>query len=216
MHPVPADTLIANLNWRYATKLFDASKRIPAATWSALEQSLILSPSSFGLQLWKFVDVQDKALRTALRGHSWNQPQVTDASHLIVLCRKISATVADADRLIDSMSAQRGVPRAALQGYRDMMAGYLQNPPPGFDVESWTARQVYIAAGFFMATAANLGVDACPMEGFDARKYDELLGLAGSGFASTVVIAAGYRSENDDLGKAKKVRYPAGELIIRK
>jgi len=215
MTPVPAETLIQNLNWRYATKKFDPARKIPEATWRTLEQAMILSPSSFGLQLWKFVVVQNADLRTKLREAAWNQPQVADASHLVVFCRKTNPTVADVDHLINSIAQTRGVPRAALDGYHGMMAGYLTKPAPGFDASVWTSRQVYIALGFFLSAAAQLGVDACPMEGFDPTAFDKILDLTGSGFASTVIAAAGYRAADDEYATAKKVRFADSEVIVR-
>jgi nitroreductase len=215
MTPIAANTLLDNLRWRYATKRFEPSKKIPEATWAALEEAMVLAPSSFGMQPWKFVVVRSTGLREKLRQAAWNQPQVTEASHLVVFCRKTQVTLADVDRLIDRVSAVRGVPRPALDGFRGMIAGFVQNPPPGFDAQAWTARQVYIALGFFLSAAAQMGIDACPMEGFDAPSFDQILGLTGSGYAATVMATAGYRAAIDELASAKKVRFDAAEVILR-
>lgn len=216
MPPVSAETLVQNLNWRYATKKFDPARKIAEGTWRALEQSLVLSPSSFGLQLWKFIVVQDASLRAKLREAAWNQSQVTDASHLVVFCRKTNPSVADIDRFIDSIAQTRGVPRAALDGYHGMMTGFLTKPSPGFDASVWTSRQVYIALGFFLSTAAQLGVDACPMEGFDPGAFDRILDLTGTGFASTVIATAGYRAADDEYASATKVRFAASDIITHR
>lgn len=199
------------LGWRYATKKFDASKRIPADLWRTLEDSLIASPSSFGLQPWRFYLVEDPAVRTALRAASWNQPQITDASHLVVLARRAPVTTADVAALMDRTSALRNVPVSEFAGYRQMIEGFIARP--GFDADAWAARQVYIALGMFLSTAAMLGIDACPMEGFDAAAYDERLNLAADGFRSTVVVTAGYRAADDGNARLPKVRFARERLI---
>lgn len=216
MPPALAPAAVVDaLQWRYAVKKFDPSRTVAPATWAALERSMVLAPSSFGLQPWKFVVVTNKALRARLREHSWNQGQVTDASHLVVFCRKTSMSPADVQRYIDRIAEVRGVPAASLDGYKGMMNGFVQNPPPGFDVNAWTARQTYIALGFFLSAAAVMGVDTCPMEGFDSGKYDEALGLSGSGFSATVICPAGYRAADDGYAPMKKVRFADADLIRR-
>jgi nitroreductase len=207
----PSDALAA-LTWRYAVKKFDPAKKIPAETWAALEQSLLLSPSSYGLQPWKFFVVETPAVREQLLPHSWGQRQIVDADKLVVFAVKREVTPADADRLIAHTVAVRGVPAEKLEGYRQMMAGSLtRTPAPEIDV--WMSRQVFIALGVFLTTAAMLGVDACPMEGFVPEKYDEVLGLGAKGYASRVVATAGYRAADDAYGGAKKVRYELGEVV---
>lgn len=215
MHTVPAETLLANLNWRYATKKFDASKKIPDAQWKALEQALILAPSSYGLQPWKFYVVSNPAVRAKLREVAWNQSQITDASHLVVLCRNNKPTKADVEAYMQRIAEVRGVPRASLDGYFNMIAGHVEAVRPGFDLAVWTSRQVYIALGFFLSTAAHMGIDACPMEGFDGAKFDEILGIAGTGYASTVVATAGYRAADDTTAAYKKVRMTPEQAIVR-
>jgi nitroreductase len=209
---VPASDALAALNWRYACKKFDPAKKIPADTWAALEQSLLLSPSSYGLQPWKFFVVETPAIREQLLPHSWGQKQIVDADKLVVFAVKKDVTPADADRLIARISQVRGVPAESLAGYQKMMAGSLsRTPAPEIDV--WMSRQVFIALGVFLTTAALLGVDTCPMEGFVPEKYDEILGLTAKGYASRVVATAGYRADDDSYGSAKKVRYELSEVI---
>ena len=207
----PADALTA-LNWRYAVKKFDPAKKIPADTWAALEQSLLLSPSSYGLQPWKFFVVENPAIREQLLPHSWGQKQIVDADKLVVFAVKKDVTPADADRLIARTSQVRGVPAEALATYRGMMAGSLSRTPAP-EIDTWMSRQVFIALGVFLTTAAVLGVDACPMEGFVPEKYDEVLGLGAKGYASRVVATAGYRAADDAYGTAKKVRYELSEVV---
>src|SRR4051812_43719937 len=117
MHPVPLDTALAQLRWRYAVKKFDPARTIDPRTWAALEDSLVLAPSSYGLQPWKFVVVEDPAVRRQLLPHSWGQAQVVDASHLVVFAVKENMNAADAERHVRRTSEVRGVPLAALDGY---------------------------------------------------------------------------------------------------
>jgi nitroreductase len=210
----PAD-LLASLSWRYATKKFDPSKKIDAALWSTLEQALVLSPSSYGLQAWRFVVVTDTAIRQKLRAVSWNQPQITDASHMVVFCRKNELTAADVDVYVDRIAQVRGASKADLEGYRNMMVGSVTNPPslPGGDMVTYTRSQVYIALGQFLTAAALLGVDACPMEGFDPKGYNEILNLPAQGYSAVVVATAGYRAADDMFGTMKKVRFEAKDVI---
>jgi nitroreductase len=204
----------AALEWRYATKRFDPAKKISAEDWHTLEKSLILSPSSFGLQPWKFIVVQDSGLRKKIREAAWNQPQIEEASHLVVLACKKAMGQPEVDKLIGRMSEVRGVKAETLAEYRGMMLGFLA-PGTGAisDVKAWTTHQTYLALGMFLATASHLGIDACPMEGFLAPKVDEILGLAGGEYASVVIAAAGYRSSDDKLSQMKKVRYAREELV---
>lgn len=211
------ETLLAQLNWRYAVKKFDATKKIPAATWAAIEQATQLSPSSYGLTPWKFIVVANPELRAKLRPISWGQPQITDASHLVVFARRQTTTPAHIETYVKQIMEVRGAPEAALADYKKMMLGTFTNPPANSPAvqDIWAARQVYIALGFFLFACASLGVDACPMEGIEAEKYDDVLGLKGSGFASLVVGAAGYRASDDWLASMTKVRPPEGDVIVR-
>lgn len=174
---------------------------------------MVLTPSSFGLQPWKFVVVTDPALRAALRAKAWNQPQVTDASHLVVFARRTSMDRAHVQRFIDRMAEVRSIPAANLDGYRDMMLGFIEKAGPGFD-DMWNARQVYIAIGFFMSACAMVGVDACPIEGFEPAAFDQILDLRKDGYAATVVAAAGYRASDDATASAPKVRFATKELVV--
>lgn len=210
--PVETAALINNLQWRYAVKKFDASKKIPAATWQALEHAAVLSPSSFGLQPWRFVVINDKALREKLKGASWNQSQITDASHLIAFARRTKLGADDIQRYIDSIAKTRNVPVASLDGYKNMMLGFANQP--GFDTALWASKQVYIALGVFLAAAANLGIDACPMEGIDPKQYDEMLKPAlGSDYTTLCVATAGYRASDDAIAGMAKVRYPIDDVV---
>lgn len=212
---ISSSDLLGALQWRYATKKFDAAKKIDAATWDTLEQAIVLSASSYGLQPWRFNVINDPAIRAKLRPASWNQSQITDASHMIVFSRKLEVTEADVDRYFDRLVELRGTPREALKDYRAMMVGSVTNPSslPGGDMVTWTRSQVYIALGTFLSAAALLGVDACPMEGFDAKAYNEILGLPAQGYSAVVVATAGYRAADDMYAGFKKVRYRREDVI---
>jgi nitroreductase len=202
--------LLDALNWRYATKVFDASKIIPADTWSALEESLVLTPSSFGLQPWKFLVIQDKALRESLVPHAWGQRQVADCSHLVVMTVKKSLSVADIDAFLARIVEVRGGTADALLGYRKMMLGSHEQ---GFMSTDWAKKQAYIALGQFMAACALLKIDTCPMEGFVGSKFDEILGLEAQGMTTAVLCPAGYRSADDKYAVIPKVRFAAKDMI---
>ena len=214
--PLAPGALDTALDWRYAVKTFDASRRIDAPTWAALENSLVMSPSSYGLQPWKFLVITGDALRAELRPHSWNQSQITDCSHLVVFLAKRTIEPADLDRLISSTSDTRGVPSEQLGFYREMMQKDLIDGPRSQAIERWASNQVYIALGTFMTAAALLGVDTCPIEGFSPADYDRILGLESSPYRSCVVCAAGYRDGSDKYAGLAKVRFAAEELIERR
>jgi nitroreductase len=203
--------LVSNLQWRYATKKFDPTRKIPDPIWSALEDSLVLAPSSFGLQPWKFFVIQDQNLRQQLLPHSYNQTQVVEASHLVVFAIKTQLDVAYADRYLERMAEVQGIPIDTLAGFGNMLKGFLAKPPLSLD--EWAVRQVYIALGQFMASAAMVGVDTCPMEGFIPAKYDEILGLPQQGYRSVVLCPAGYRDPTDKHASRPKVRFPKSMMV---
>ena len=212
--PIANDTLLAQLNWRYATKKFNSAAKIPAADWSTLEQALILSPSSFGLQPWKFLVITDPAIKAALGPASWNQTQPADCSHFVVFTVKKNLGSADVDRLLDRQIEVRGGTLEALAQYRTMMLGSLHGASAAGTLDAWQAHQVYIALGQFMTSAALLGIDTCPMEGIDRSKYDEILKLKDTPFSTVVACAAGYRAADDKYAAAPKVRFRPEELIV--
>ena len=213
MSPIAPETLIQALSWRYATKVFDASRTIAAPTWQALEQSLVLTPSSFGLQPYHFLVVTDPDLKAKLKAASWGQSQITDCSHLVVFLGKRVLTEADVDHYLARITEVRGGKLEDLTGYRNMMLGTLVTGPRAATVPEWAARQAYIALGQFMTSAALLGLDTCPMEGLDPDQYDQILGLGDSPFRTIVACPVGYRSVEDKYATMAKVRFVADELV---
>lgn len=215
MNSLSPSALLASLQWRYATKQFDAQKKIPADVWSTLEEALVLTPSSFGLQPWKFIVVTDQTVKQELLKASWNQSQPADCSHHVVFAAKNDLTEADVDRFLDRQVEVRGGTKESLAAYRGMMVGFAGKAAKEGWIKEWAVRQSYIAIGNFMTAAALLGVDTCPMEGIIPATYDKILGLEGTGYSTVVACAAGYRADSDKYATAPKVRYPASEVIQR-
>jgi nitroreductase len=214
MSTVSRQQLSQQLHWRYATKQFDAHQKISPADWAALEESLILTPSSYGLQPWKFVSVTQPALREKLLPASWGQRQILDASHLVVFTVKKNFSEADIATFIQRVVEVRGIPAEALAGYRDMMIGNLFKNRDAVSRSQWAVHQIYIALGNFLTSAALLGIDACPMEGIEPAKYDEILGLDALGLSTIVAATAGYRAATDRYAGQKKVRFEARDVLI--
>lgn len=205
--------LVQSLKWRYAVKRFDPSKKIAAETWKALEDALILTPSSYGLQPWKFLVITNQALREKLVPHSWNQKQVADCSHLVAILTKTKIDTADIDAWIARLAEVRGGTPEQLAGYRQIMLSDLIEGPRAQYAADWAARQAYIALGNLMTSAALLSIDTCPMEGFVPAKYDEILGIQHSEWTTTVLCPCGYRSSDDKNSKMIKVRFDSKKLI---
>jgi nitroreductase len=208
----PADSLLDALRWRYATKQFDATRRIPAEVWDAIEESLVLTPSSFGLQPWKFLVIQDPATRLKLLPESWNQPQVTHASHYVVLTARTDLDADDIEAWIERMAEVQNTDPATLSSLKGMIQGFAQAMSREARHE-WNVRQVYIALGQLMASAAVLGIDACPMEGISASGYDHVLGLVGGEHTTVVACALGYRAASDKYAKIPKARFERSRVI---
>ncbi|QTN32438.1 NAD(P)H-dependent oxidoreductase [Akkermansiaceae bacterium] len=210
--PITTADLLSALRFRYATKAFDPTRKIPADTWAAIETSLTLTPSSFGLQPWKFLVVDCPETREKLKAASWGQPQLTDASHLVVLTARTDLSQADIDAWVSRLSEVQGTPVEALAGLSGMIASFT-GAMDATAKQAWNTRQVYIALGQLMASAAVLGIDTCPLEGISPADYDEILRLEGSGYATAVACALGYRSADDKYAAMPKARFPEDALI---
>ena len=210
------EALLERLNWRYAVKRFDPTQKISDGDWKAIEDSLVLSPSSYGLQPWRFYVVTDEEVRKELTPHSWNQPQVSECSHLVVFAAKKNAKVADIERYVERVTEVRGTPAEDLEAMKRMMIGAHKALEQGGILDEWAARQCFLSLGFLLSAAAVRGVDSCPMEGFEPKQYDRVLGIEDDGYFSVVVCALGYRDRKEDwLSKLPKVRYEKEDLIKR-
>ncbi len=213
MQTIDPSQLIDVLTWRYATKQFDPARKIPSEIWETLEDALVLSPSSYGLQPWQFFVVTDPAVKAALRPHSWDQSQVTDCSHHVVFAIRTTLEAEFVDKYISRIAEVRGVETSAMDFLKGMITADILEGPRSKIVQEWATRQAYIALGNFMTSAAFLGVDTCPMEGFDPAKYDEILGLPAKGYKAVVACPAGYRADTDKYASLPKVRFDKNELI---
>lgn len=200
------------LEWRYATKKFDATKKISTQDWTTLTESLALAPSSYGLQPWKFLVVENSETREKLKPVSWGQTQVTDASHYVVLLARDTVDEKFVQQYINRIADVRGTPAHTLDGLKGMLIENVVKSPDA-KTREWAKRQVYIALGFILETAALLKIDATPMEGFDPAAYDKILGLEGTEWRSVVSVALGYRHTEDNFQGLKKVRNDHKALI---
>ncbi len=208
--------LTDQLKWRYAVKRFDPKKKISDEDWDALEDSLVLSPSSYGLQPWKFYVISDEQAKKELLPYSFNQPQTIECSHLVVIAAKKDTDPKDIEKYLEYLMEVRGTPPEELEMLKTMMLGaQKQNSDSGF-INEWAARQCFISLGFLLTAAAMRGIDACPMEGFLAEEYDRVLKIGKDGYFSVVACAVGYRDiEKDWLSKLGKIRYKKEEIIKR-
>ncbi|MGX1023783.1 NAD(P)H-dependent oxidoreductase [Flavobacterium sp. CS20] len=203
---------IQKLNFRYATKLFNPEKKLNDEQINNVKKAIQLSASSYGLQPYEVLIIEDIDLRKKLKSASWNQPQITDASHLIVFCANTNVDDQYLDRYIKNIAQTRNIDESDLSGMRDMLANTVLK----LDDESriiWAQKQAYIALGNLLSAVAHFGFDACPMEGFDNEKYDDILDLKSKNLRATVIATLGYRSEDDQLQHAKKVRKSQNELF---
>lgn len=210
----PQDCL-DSLQWRYACKKFDPTKKIDEATWQALAESLRLSASSIGMQPWKFIDITSAELKQKLRPESWNQSQVTDCDHYVVLCAKRDITMDDVERHLANIAKIRQCSAEKIEGSRQFYGGYVSQMTPEF-IYRWTESQVHIALGFVLSAAAALRVDSCTIGGLDREKYDEILGLTDSPYRTVLAVALGYRAADDAYAQEKKVRYPMDEVMEKR
>jgi nitroreductase len=214
MNTIHREQLVNQLHWRYATKQFDPQRKISAKDWAALEEALVLTPSSFGLQPWKFIVVTDQAVKEKLVPVSWGQRQPADCSHLVVFAIQKNLGEAEVEAFLKRFAEVRNVPLASLGGYRDIVVGSVIKGMDAAARNGWAERQVYIAVGNFLTSAALLGIDACPMEGIEPKKYDEILGLDKLGLSTVVVATAGYRAGGDKYATLPKVRFPKEQVIL--
>lgn len=201
------------LQWRYATKEFDPNKKLTKQQLEEVMEVLRLTPSSFGLQPWKFYIIEDQGLKEELLPHSFNQHQVVDSSHMVVIAARNEMVEQDIFDYMDNMSQARGVSREDLKGFESMLLGFMGSKSQE-ELVSWADKQCYIALGNLLTAVANMGIDACPMEGFDKAKYNEILGLTKEGYHAVVTCPLGFRKEEDKYAHMPKVRFER-ERVVR-
>jgi nitroreductase len=203
---------IENQNWRYATKKFDATKKISVTDLEFLKEAIRLSASSYGLQLYKIFIIENPAIRATLQPASWGQSQIVDASHLFVFAHTLDVQEAHIDDYLANIAQTRNISLEAVKGYGDFMKSNLV----GLPLEKkaiWTSKQTYLALGNLLNAAAELKIDVTPIEGFLPDQYNEILGLTAKGYAASVVAALGYRHEGDATQHLAKVRKSTAELF---
>ena len=204
--------LIENLNWRYSVKKYQKTK-VSEENIDKIVEAIRLSASSAGLQPYRVIVVEDEKIRAQLQENSFN-PQVTEASHLIVFAAMSSINGNHIDEYMNLVATTRNIPLESLSDFKNSLSGYLlaQNDKDNLD---WATRQAYIGLGTGLAAAAELQIDTTPMEGFDRSVFDTVLGLKDQNLTSVVVLALGYRDEeNDFLAKAPKVRLPKEQFVM--
>ena len=206
-------SLLENLNWRYATKKFDATKKISDADLNTLKEAVRLAASSYGLQPYKVVIVENPEIREQLKAAAYGQTQITDASQLFIFANDLNAGPESVADYIKNISETRGIPVKALGGFEDMMNGVISNLSQEAK-NIWTAKQTYIALGTLLSAAAELKIDATPMEGFNPAAFNEILGFDKLGLNASVIATVGYRHYEDEAQHFKKVRKSQEELFI--
>ncbi len=206
------NNILENRTWRYATKKFDSTKKVSAEDLESLLEATRLSASSYGLQPYHVFVVTDQTLKERLRVVSWGQSQITDASHIIVFAHKTDFGPELIDTYLENVSETRNIPAESLKGYGDFMKSKLLDLSTDSKA-NWTAKQTYLALGNVMQAAAELKIDTCPMEGFEAEKYNEILELSEKNLSVSVVLPIGYRSAEDDTQHYAKVRQSKEELF---
>ena len=199
--------IIENLNWRYATKAFDPSKNVSDEDLQTILEAFRLSASSFGLQPWKLFVVKSQDLKEKLLPFSWNQAQVTQAPYHLVFARNTADGDTLVNEFIEDTAKTRGADLESLQGYKDVMLGFLANMSEE-EKTIWANKQVYIALGSLMTVLAEMRIDSCAMEGISPADYDEILWLTDKWFATVVALPIGYRAEDDKYASLEKVRFP--------
>ncbi|MCJ8211723.1 NAD(P)H-dependent oxidoreductase [Mucilaginibacter sp. RS28] len=206
-------SLLDKLQWRYATKKFDATKKIPADKLEELLADVRLAPSSLGLQHYRIVVVSNPEVRAKLREAAYGQSQITDASHLIVFAAETNIDETYVQKRIDEVVNTRQTSYESVEGYKQMMLGAVSRLSDEQRL-IWAQKQAYIALGILTAAASELGIDNCPMEGFSAEQFDEILGLKEKGLTASVIATIGYRADDDPYSAYAKVRKEESELFI--
>ncbi|UAB84492.1 NAD(P)H-dependent oxidoreductase [Zunongwangia sp. SCSIO 43204] len=205
-------SIIESLKWRYATKKFDATKKISKENLETLLEGVQLSASSYGLQPYQIFVIEDSEIREKLKSAAWNQTQLTDASQVVVFANHKSLDEAYVDNYIKNIAETRDMKVEDLQGMADMIKNSTLQMPAEMQNE-WAQKQCYLALGFLLNTAAELKIDVCPMEGFSAEEFDTILGLQEKGLHTAVIACVGYRSEEDKYQHAAKVRKSTEDLF---
>lgn len=204
--------LLDKLNWRYATKTFDADKKVEEQDIEFIKEAIRLSVSSYGLQLYKIIIIENSEIRQELRKVSWNQSQITDASHLFVFCNYTNNYDRHVDDYIRRIAENKASDFDAVEQYGESIKENIRAMKVS-EQRSWSEKQTYLALSNLLLACAELKIDACPMEGFDKHAYNQILGLDEMGLNASVIAPVGYRSLKDETQYRKKIRKPKEELF---
>lgn len=202
--------ILDKLNWRYATKKFKTQLSISESKMEVLKKAIQFAPSSFGLQPFQVIFVKSPEIREKLKSAAWGQPQITDASLIAIFVRKKDINEKDVDLFIENVSNTRNIPIESISEYSSMIKNSIKSKNKT-QRGLWIEKQIYISLGFLLNTASLIDVDACPMEGFDREKFDEILELKNT--TSVVICALGYRDDTDEYQNYKKVRKSDEDLF---
>ena len=208
------ETIINAFNFRYATKVFDPSKKVAQGDIDTIIEAGRLSPTAYGLQPFKIIKVEDMSVREELKIVSYGQAQVTDSSVLFVIAARTDIDEAYITDYIQRIADTRGMKALDLDGFKQTMIGDICNRSEEAKL-AWAGRQSYIALGSMLETAALLGADACPMEGFNNSEVDRVLGLSDHNLTSLAYLTIGYRGE-DAMADMKKVRFSREGFVVVK
>ena len=204
---------IDNLKWRYAVKKFDHHKILSDNQINILKQAFNLTATSYGLQPIKLVVVKNKDIQKELVLHSWNQQQISQASHLLVICVDTKLDKTDVEKYFERVKEIRNTPDEIINSFKEYLTTTISEKTTE-DLLSWGKNQAYLALGNLLTVCANEKIDSCPMEGFIPEKYDEVLGLKEKNLSSVLVLPVGFRAEDDIMTHQKKVRKNIGEIVI--
>ena len=204
---------INDAKWRYATKKFDATKKVSTEDFETLKEAIQLSASSYGLQPYKVFIIENPEIRAKIQPVAWGQSQIVEASHLLVFANITNFGEAEIDAYIKNMSETRGIPVESVQGYADFMKSKITTLPEEAR-NIWTSKQTYLALGNLLNAAAELKIDVTPMEGFEPAAVNEILGFDKLGLNASLLATIGYRHEEDATQHYAKVRKSNEELFI--
>ncbi len=202
---------LQDLSWRYAVKLFDSTKKLEPNQLDFVLESFRLAPTSFGLQPYKLIVVQDQAKKRELFEKGGKQPQFKDCSHLLVFCAITNIDTSYVDRYINHIVSTRNIEPSFLEGFKKSIMGFVENSSLE-QILAWSKNQAYLALGVVLSACAVARIDACPMEGFDADQFSKILNLDNN-LLPVVLCAIGFRDENDEFAKMKKVRFDLEDLV---
>lgn len=211
---IQSSDVLQAMQWRYACKRFDNTKKVSEELVTDLLSTLNLTATSLGMQLMKVVVIRDQNLKNSMLELTYNQHQVVDCSHLFVLCRYNEVDVEMVEEYVNRSATIRNMDVAGtkVQGFRNMVMSTITMPE---EIKmQWMTNQVYIALGNLMTACALVGVDSCPMEGFDPKGVDELLNLNEIGLSSVLLFPIGYRHEDDVYARYPKVRRPIQDFVV--